>query len=151
MGKDDTFHRLGHGFLRGPSRSGCDLEGSEPLPHPLGEVEVRWASVSGSTHAVVFLFLVTRQPNSQFPKKRDQKPKDMRRIKDHPHHCLPQRPPVAAQVQMLQREPGGQRTLPSKEKEAQVCGSWAISRTGVSAGIPGSGRYHGKACLLTQV
>ncbi|XP_057390410.1 protein FAM90A27P-like [Balaenoptera acutorostrata] len=76
-----------------------------------------------------------RKLNSQFPRKNDQKPKDMRQIKGHNIHNPPQRPPTAQNVKPLQREPVGQKTPFSGEKGTKVkcrnCGAFghlAISK-----------------------
>eukprot|EP00069_Balaena_mysticetus_P014379 bmy_22276T0 len=76
-----------------------------------------------------------RKLNSQFPRKNDQKPKDMRQIKGHNIHNLPQRPPTAQNVKTLQRGPVGQKTPFSGEKGTKVkcrnCGAFghlAISK-----------------------
>ncbi|EPY80885.1 hypothetical protein CB1_000782001 [Camelus ferus] len=76
-----------------------------------------------------------RKSNSQFPRKNDQKPKDMRQIKIHYIHNPPLRPPTSQNEKVLQRGPVGQRTPFPEERGTKVkcrkCGAFghlAISK-----------------------
>ena len=97
-------------------------------------------------------FLVTRKSNSQLPRKNAQKPQEVRQIKSHYIHQLPQRPTMAQNVKKLLRGPVEQRTTFSDENN-KVDGSLDVSRTRVSACIPESGFYCGNVCriLVPQV
>lgn len=137
MGKDDTFHRLGHGFLRGPSRSGCDLEGSEPLPHPLGEVEVRWASVSGSTHAVVFLFLVPDNPTVSSQRSVTRSPRTCGGSKTTPITVCRKGPLWPRRCRCYRGNQGGRGPSPPKRRRPRYVAAGLFQEPGCLQGSQG--------------
>ena len=107
---------------------------------------------SGSLCLHLFIFLVTRKSNSQLSRKNAQKPQEVRQIKSHYIHQLPQRPTMAQYVKKLPGGPVEWRTTFSDENN-KVGGSLDVSRTRVSTCMPESGFYCGNVCriLVPQV
>ena len=119
------------------------------LPSVFSSISV--FSIRVSVFTFIF-FLVTRKSSSQLPRKNAQKPQEVRQIKSHYIHQLPQRPTMAQNVKKLLRGPVERRTTFSDENN-KVGGSLDVSRTRVYACIPESGFYCGNICgvLVLQV
>ena len=125
---------------------------SSPFPPSLSLFQHQCLFHQGLCVYLYFFFLVTRKSNSQLPGKNAQKPQEVRQIKSHYIHQLPQRPTMAQNVKKLLRGPVERRTTFSG-KNNKVGGSLDVSRTTVSACIPESGFYCGNVCriLVLQV
>ena len=114
------------------------------LPSVFSSISV--FSIRVSVFTFIF-FLVTRKSSSQLPRKNAQKPQEVRQIKSHYIHQLPQRPTMAQNVKKLLRGPVERRTTFSDENN-KVGGSLDVSRTRVYACIPESGFYCGNICRV---